>query len=213
MCNWNGSNVSFSCWSIAPLVSWWFCLKPRETRETISNAALFARWPNRNHHQHYIRLLSISKFITIFSFLLNGNGNLFQSPRKEKGPKKRRGKVWYFSIPEEVWIKSKGIVFSFLYFGSLFRVRFSLFQLGILNLHAIGSKPGNLLFYEHFVLWPVLAARVSPVSHFNRDSASWHLKTWFRNQNCWILYFTIKYISQWHFNCLVGKIDQHKIWV
>ena len=145
MCNWNGSNVSFSCWSIAPLVSWWFCLKPRETRETISNAALFARWPNRNHHQNYIRLLSLSKFITIFSFLLNGNGNLFQSPRKER-VQKRRGKVWYFTIPEEVWIKSKGIVFSFLYFGSLFRVRFSLFQLGILNLHAIGSSLGTSYF-------------------------------------------------------------------
>ena len=132
---------------------------------------------------------------------------------RKRVQKKEGEKYGIFAIPEEVWIKSKGIVFSFLYFGSLFRVRFSLFQLGILNLHAIGSKPGNLLFYEHFVLWPVLAARVSPVSHFNRDSASWHLKTWFRNQNCWILYFTIKYISQWHFNCLVGKIDQHKIWV
>ena len=45
------------------------------------------------------------------------------------------------------------IVFSFLNFGCLFRVCFlegPLFQLGILNLHAIGNKPGNL-FYEHFV--------------------------------------------------------------
>ena len=63
-----------------------------------------------------------------------------------KGSKKEGEKYGIFAIPEEVWIKRKSIVFSFLYFGSLFRVRFSLFQLGILNLHAIGSSLGTSYF-------------------------------------------------------------------
>ena len=41
-------------------------LSLRETRETISNAALFAMCRNHNHHQNYIRFFCLSKFNTTF---------------------------------------------------------------------------------------------------------------------------------------------------
>ena len=102
------------------------------------------------------------------------------------------------------------IVFSFLCFGSFFRVCFlerPLLQLGILNLHAIGNKPGNL-FYGHFVFWPVAEFSRPPMfSTCFRPAMTFCLSTGLSNEG-WeirIAGFNTKvsnpaplYIPQWY---------------
>ena len=115
-----------------------------------------------------------------------------------------------------MWRRPAILVFSFLYFGCLFRVSFlerPLFQLGILNLHAIGNKPGNL-FYEHLVFWPV-ADFFRPPMFFNVFSASndflpQHrpLQRRLRNQNHWVWHKSNKSSCIIYFTVVFGHLKK-----